>query len=112
MKICHHLAYLLQTKIYIMDTEIDIEEFAKNNTPVPKGKRYKIRVDREKYVTNEECLTGMEILLLAGKTPYTKFQLNQKIKGNVKKVGYDEKVDFTTPGIERFMTLPLDQTEG
>lgn len=95
-----------------MNTEIDIEEFAKNNKPVPKGRRYKIRVDREKFVTKEECLTGKEILLLASKTPHTKYQLNQKIKGTVKKVEYEEKVDFTTPGIERFMTLPLDQTEG
>lgn len=95
-----------------MNTEIDIEEFAKNNKPVPKGKKYKIRVDRTKYVTDKECLTGREILELAGKTPHNRYQLNQKVKGSVQKVGYDEKVDFTTPGIERFMTLPLDQTEG
>ncbi len=95
-----------------MNTEIDIEEFAKNNQQVPKGKRYKIKVDRDKYVTDQECLSGKEILQLAGKTPYTGYQLNQKVKGSVNKVGYDEKVDFTTPGIERFMTLPLDQTEG
>ncbi len=95
-----------------MNTEIDIEEFAKKNKPVPNGKRYKIKVDREKYVTDQECLTGKEILTLAGKTPHTRYQLNQRIKGSVQKVGYEEKVDFTTPGIERFMTLPLDQTEG
>ncbi len=95
-----------------MNTEIDIEEFAKNNKPVPKGKKYKIKVDRTKHVTDQECMTGKEILALAGKTPHTRYQLNQRIKGSVKKVGYDEKVDFTTPGIERFMTLPLDQTEG
>ena len=89
-----------------MKTEIDVEEFAKSNKNVPKGCRYKIRVDREKFITDEECLSGKEILILAGKTPYTKFQLNQKFHGTVKKVEYDEKVDFTTPGVERFMTLP------
>lgn len=96
-----------------MNNIIDVEEFARSNKPIPKGKKYLIKVDREKYRTDQECLTGREILLLAGKTPFTKFQLNQKLrKGVVKKVSYDEKVDLTTCGVERFMTLPLDQTEG
>lgn len=92
---------------------IDIESYAKEGKKVPKGKRYRIRVDRENFIVDVECLTGKEILTLAGKTPTEKYQLNQKLKGGeVKKVDYSEKVDFTTPGIERFMTLPLDQTEG
>lgn len=95
-----------------MEEFIDIEEFAKANKPVPKGEKYKIKVDREKYQTKEECLTGQEILELAGKIPFNRYQLNQKSRGIVKKIGYNEKVDFTVPGIERFMTLPLDQTEG
>ena len=38
---------------------------------------------------------------------------DQKFRGGaVHPVGLDETVVFTTPGIERFMTLPLDQTEG
>ncbi len=95
-----------------MDEIIDVEEFVKMKKAVPKKKRYKIRVDREKYITDKECLTGKEILILAGKDPYTKYQLNQKCRGSVTKVDYDEKVDFTSRGVERFMTLPLDQTEG
>ena len=91
---------------------IDIEDHCKNNKKVPKDCRYKIKVDRDKYLVNTECLTGKEILILAGKVPHTNHQLNQKINGTVKKIDYDEKVDFTCPGIERFMTLPLDQTEG
>lgn len=91
---------------------IDIEEFVKMNKPIPKKMRYKIRVDRQKYVTDQECLTGKEILILAGKEPYNRFQLNQRNKGSVSKIDYDEKVDFTEHGVERFMTLPLDQTEG
>jgi hypothetical protein len=58
-------------------------------------------------------MTGREILILAGKTPPERFQLNLRLKGGkVVKVGYDEKVCFTTPGVEKFMTIPLDQTEG
>jgi len=91
---------------------IDVEEFAKAGKKVPPGQRYQIRIDRERYVVNEPCMTGQEILRLAGKTP-DDFMLSQKLHGGeVKKIGPDDKVDFTQPGIERFMTLPLDPTEG
>ena len=92
---------------------IDLEENSKSGKGAPKGKKYQIRIDREKYVVLLECMTGTAILQLAGKNPPTKYQLNQKMRGGeVKKVGYNEEVCFTTPGIERFMTLPLDSTEG
>ena len=92
---------------------IDVEEYGKANKPVPGGQRYRIRIDRDHYVVTVECMTGKEILELAGKKPVEKYQLNQKIRGGqVKKVQFDEQVCFTEPGIERFMTLPLDQTEG
>lgn len=92
---------------------IDVEEYSKSNRPIPKGKNYKIKIDREKYLVKTECLTGKELLILAGKNPPERFQLNQKLHGGVvRKVEHDENVCFTTPGIERFMTLPLDQTEG
>jgi hypothetical protein len=92
---------------------IDLEEFSKAGKTPPKGKKYRIRIDREVYVIDKECMTGRELLSLAGKNPPERFQLNQKLKGGkVVKVGLDEKVCFTTPGIEKFMTLPLDQTEG
>lgn len=92
---------------------IDLEQFAKEGKPVPKGKKYRIRIDKTQYVVEVETMTGKELLELAGKNPYNRFQLNQKLHGgNVKKIEYNESVDFTAPGIERFMTLPLDQTEG
>ena len=94
---------------------IDLEEFSKDkpNERPEKGKKYQIRVDRDKYVVHSDSLKGKEILELAEKTPFDRFQLNQKIRtGLVKKIGYEELVDFTEPGIERFMTIPLDQQEG
>lgn len=91
---------------------IDIEEYAKAKRNPPKGKKYKIKVDNTLYVVPEQ-LTGREILQIAGKTPIERFQLNQKMHGgNVKKIKYDEVVEFSTPGIEKFLTIPLDQTEG
>lgn len=57
--------------------------------------------------------TGEEILILAGKTPVNRFQLNQSSKGGkVIKILLTQTVCFTEPGIEKFMTIPLDQTEG
>lgn len=93
--------------------EIDLEQYAKEGKDVPKGHHYIILVDRQKYTVKEECMTGREILTLAGKSPVERFQLNQRFKGGkVVKIGYDEKVCFTDPGVEKFMTIPLDQTEG
>lgn len=92
---------------------IDVEDYAKEGKTVPKGKKYRIRVDGEKYVTDKEVLTGREILELARKTPVERFQLNQKLKGGqVKRIEHNESVDLTAKGVERFMTIPLDQTEG
>lgn len=92
---------------------IDIELYAKEGKNPPKGQRYIILVDRNKFTVDEECMTGKEILILAGKVPADRFQLNQRLKGGkVKKVDYDQVVCFTEPGIEKFMTIPLDQTEG
>lgn len=93
--------------------EIDIAQYSKEGKEVPKGHHYIIMVDQQKIKVEQECLTGREILKLAGKLPPERFQLNQRFKnGKVVKIGYDQKVCFTEPGIEKFMTLPLDQTEG
>ncbi|MCH8902857.1 MAG: multiubiquitin domain-containing protein, partial [Bacteroidetes bacterium] len=70
-------------------------------------------IDRESFIVDSECLTGRQLLELAGKTPIERYQINQKLRGGeIKKIQYDEEICFTTPGVERFMTLPLDQTEG
>lgn len=96
------------------DTEIvDIEAYAKEGKVPPKGKRYRIRIDKQSYVVEVSQMTGREILVLAGKNPPERFRLDQKLKGGAtKKIELGDMVDFTTAGVERFMTLPLDQTEG
>lgn len=91
---------------------IDIEEFAKAGKQPPKDSKYRIRIDKEKYVVDVPGMTGRDLLILAGKNPeqnsiYEKLRCGQSIK-----IGLDEMADFTKNGVERFMTLPLDQTEG
>jgi hypothetical protein len=94
--------------------ELDIEEFSKvHGGKPPKAKRYRIRIDREKYTVEVPEMTGRQILELAKKLPPENWLLNQKLKGgHVKPIGLTDIVDFRTPGIERFMTLPKDQNEG
>jgi hypothetical protein len=93
--------------------EADLEQLAKAGHKPPRAKRYRIRVDDQYFVVNQSSMTGREILVLAGKTPPEQFILTQKIRGgNLHTVGFDECVDFTKPGIERFNTLPRQVQEG
>ncbi len=91
---------------------LDVEEFAKGGKPKPKAKRYRIRIDRERFELTNPMPTGREILTLAGKTPETHL-LSQKVAGGAPvAIGPDQKVDLRAPGVERFMTIPREATEG
>ena len=80
-----NLQFSLEDKI------IDLEWCSKHGHTPPKNRKYRIIVDREKYVVHSECLTGKEILSLAGKLPVEKFQLRQKLKGGVvKTIAYEQ----------------------
>lgn len=95
------------------ETIIDLEDYSKNDKKVPAESSYRIKIDRDKFVVHKQTITGKELLEIAGKTPCSRWLLNLRIKGGiVKPIGYDEVVDLTLPGIEKFMTLPLDQTDG
>jgi hypothetical protein len=92
---------------------IDIEECARAGRKPPRARAYRIRIDKQFYTVEVPAMTGRELLTLAGKIPVTSYMISQKFRGGqAKKISLDEKADFTTPGVERFMTLPLDQTEG
>jgi hypothetical protein len=92
---------------------IDVEAYAKAGRTPPKNRQYRIRVDKQLIVVPNETVTGREILRLAGKQPPDRFRLDQKLTGGKTiKIELTQVVDLTTPGVERFMTLPLDQTEG
>ena len=94
---------------------IDLEEYAKADRQVPPhrpGVSYRIRIDKVQKVVGVPEMTGAQILGLVGKTP-DRFRLDQKVRGGApRKIEPTVVVSFTEPGVERFMTLPLDQTEG
>ncbi len=93
------------------DEIIDVEEYFAAGKTVPKGKRYKIRIDKDPYIVGVPTMTGREILALAGKTP-EKNLLRQKVQGGVHSVEPDQSVSFDPPGVERFMTIPKEVQEG
>lgn len=79
----------------------------------PRPVVYKIQIDKDHYETSNPTPTGRELLLLAKKLPPEQFAIYIKPRGSQPvRVGLDEKVDLRQPGVERFVTLPLDQTEG
>src|SRR5687767_14269010 len=97
----------------LIDEIIDIEEYALANRKPPRAHRYRIRIDKTKYEVKVPSMTGRELLTLAGKSPVSNYMITQKLRGGqTHRIELDESADFTTPGVERFMTLPLDQTVG
>lgn len=89
----------------------DIEKHCGCEEPPPQVQKYIIRVDDTRYVVTVPEMTGREILVLAGKDP-NEWMLNQRIKKRFDPVKLDQVVDFTVCGIERFTTLPNEQSEG
>lgn len=96
-----------------IDEIVDVEEYGQANRPVPRARRYRIRIDKKKYDVEVSGMTGRELLTLAGKLPPDGYMITEKLHGGqTNRIGLDERADFTKQGVERFMTLPLDQTEG
>ncbi len=104
---------MMDPNFSLNDEIIDLEWCAKCGHTAPKGKKYRILIDRKNYVVDKECMTGKEILSLTGETPPERYQLRQKFKdGRVVTIKNDQVVCFTEPGVEKFKTLACDQTEG
>ena len=92
-------------------TCVDIEKHCHDQSQLPNCSRYLIRVDKTRIIVEIPNPTGRQILVLAGKDPATTM-LNQKVGKAFKSIGLDEKVDLTECGVERFTTLPNEQSEG
>ena len=74
---------------------------------------YKIQIDKDIYPIDHPLPTGRELLDIAKKRPVEQFAIYLKVTdGPPQRIALDQKVDLRQPGVERFVTLPLDQTEG
>jgi len=102
-----------ETEIEVDELEIEVFAQKGGTERAPKAKRYVIRVDKTKYTVDVPTMTGRQILTLAGKAPPEQYKLTQKQHGGgAATIALDDVVDFRAPGVERFMTLKRDQTEG
>jgi hypothetical protein len=90
----------------------DLEHCAREGRAARCVRRYRIRIDRDQYVVHVTYMTGQQLLELAGKCDIARWKIFQKVKGEMVEIKSHESVSFTTPGVEKFKTLPLDQTEG
>lgn len=73
----------------------------------------KVQIDKEFFEAPVSRMTGRELLELAGKKPADNYAIYLKVKGGQpERIELDQKIDLSRPGVERFLTLPLDQTEG
>lgn len=96
------------------DEIINIEVYAKEGKDTPFGKKikYRVKIDDKYYIVDHRYPTGRELLQAAGMNP-TGYRLDQKLRhGETRKIELEDKVDLAQPGVERFMTIPLDTTEG
>ena len=108
----HHHQVIKVTEIIIIEL-VDIEECAKRGETPPKARKYRIRINKQKYIVEVPEMTGRQILELAGKVPANQYKLQQKLTGGrVEAINADEMVSFTKPGVERFQWFPLTETEG
>ena len=74
---------------------------------------YKVQIDKDFFEAPGPRMMGRELLELAGKKPAEHYAIYLKVKGGQPdRIDLDEKIDLSRPGVERFVTLPLDQTEG
>jgi hypothetical protein len=77
-----------------------------------KPELYKLQIDKVHLETDNPTPTARELLTLAGKLPVEHFALYQKGKGQPRRLELEERVELRLPGADKFVTLPLDQTEG
>src|SRR5262245_44323286 len=95
------------------DEVIGLEECAKAGKTPPRGKKYRVRSDKHHCVVTVTGMTGRQRLPLSDEAPPERYILSHKMRGGqVKLIGLDEETDFLGSGVERFMTLARDQTEG
>ncbi len=97
----------------VLDEIADLEEYARQGKRPPRCHGYRIRVNGDRFVVNEQFITGREVLSLAKLTPPENYTLRVTVVGQrPEKVELEERVDLRRPGVEKFKALPRDQTEG
>jgi hypothetical protein len=83
---------------------VEIEEYVREGRPVPKARMYRYRVNKQKFDTDKEEITGAEILERAGLVPVKDYRLRKKRRhGPPEEVKPEEIVHLREHGVERFV---------
>ena len=107
------VAHLIEEVEGVLEELADLEECAALGHTPPRAKHYRIRIDGEKYTVSVPRMTGRQLLALAQKQPPEKFMIVEKVRGHKPhRLDLDDVAEFTKPGVEKFLTQPLGQTEG
>jgi len=111
-KLLREEVQILKEEVEILVDLLDLEEHSKGSEPPPRAKAYRLRIDDHYYTTPDSELTGAQILELASKTP-SGFNLRQRFRGGkVESISPEQVVDLRKHGVERFMTIPKENTDG
>jgi hypothetical protein len=90
----------------------DLEECARGGRKPRRAKSYRIVVDRTPFTVRQHSMTGIEILVLVGKTP-AGWSLSEKLPGGRReRIKPDQVVVFHHHGVERFETSPSKVKNG
>lgn len=74
---------------------------------------YKFKVRNIVFESENQFITGREVLEAAGLIPPSAYKLDLKMKGNqYREIGLEDTVDLGNPGIEKFTYISRDQSEG
>lgn len=80
--------------------------------PIP-SEIYRFTVMKKLYESYEKMVSGRRICEIAGLIPPERYKLDMKMKnGEYREVALDMNVDLSEPGLERFIYITRDQTEG
>lgn len=91
---------------------MNTQQAAQLQKPVP-GETYRFMVMNVQYQTHKKFITGREVCEIAGLIPPENYKLDMKMKGNkYREITLDETVDLSEPGLEKFVYITRDQTEG
>lgn len=91
---------------------VDIEEYAKADKKPPRAKKYRFRIDRDRFTVEDRFITGQKLFELANKSP-AEYRMHQKVRGGqMREVKVGDKIDLREPGVERFATMKLTEGDG
>lgn len=82
---------------------VDVEDSAKAGRPVPQGRRYRIRINEQRYVVDQPVIRREQVLELGGFEASDELCVRVRIRGEKPHLLQPgEEVDLTHRGVERF----------